>query len=184
MPRQLKVYRTPIGFHDAYVAAPSQKAALAAWGSDADLFARGVAEVVTDAALTKEPLAHPGQVVRRLRGSADDHFAALPAKKPKVRKAGEESEAAPVRAKLDKPRAAPKPRPRPSRARLDAAEARLDSADRRHRAELNELRDREAALARERRETERRQAGETDKLARARAREKEKYDRALARWRD
>ena len=24
---KLKVYRTPIGFHDAYVAAPSQKAA-------------------------------------------------------------------------------------------------------------------------------------------------------------
>ena len=87
MPRQLKVYRTPIGFHDAYVAAPSQKAALAAWGSDADLFARGVAEVVTDAALTKEPLAHPGEVVRRLRGSADYHFAARPAKKAKARKA-------------------------------------------------------------------------------------------------
>lgn len=34
MPRKqkLKVYRTPIGFHDAYVAAPSQKAALKAWG--------------------------------------------------------------------------------------------------------------------------------------------------------
>ena len=51
----LKVYRTPIGFHDAYVAAPSQKAALQAWGSDANLFARGVAELVTDPALTAEP---------------------------------------------------------------------------------------------------------------------------------
>ncbi|MDB5673064.1 MAG: hypothetical protein JWM65_46, partial [Sphingomonas bacterium] len=78
MPRQLKVYRTPIGFHDAYVAAPSQKAALEAWGSDANLFARGMAEIVTDPALTSEPLASPGKVVRRLRGSADDHFAALP----------------------------------------------------------------------------------------------------------
>jgi hypothetical protein len=28
---KLKVFRTPIGFHDAYVAAPSKKAALAAW---------------------------------------------------------------------------------------------------------------------------------------------------------
>lgn len=35
---RLKVYRTPIGFHDTYVAAPSQKAALAAWGSGHDLF--------------------------------------------------------------------------------------------------------------------------------------------------
>ena len=49
MARALKVYRTPIGFHDAYVAAPSQKAALAAWGADANLFARGSAEQVTEA---------------------------------------------------------------------------------------------------------------------------------------
>ena len=49
---KLKVFRTPIGFHDAYVAAPSQKAALEAWGSDSNLFAAGAAELVTDAALT------------------------------------------------------------------------------------------------------------------------------------
>ena len=30
MPRKLKVFRTPTGFHDAYVAAPSRKAALEA----------------------------------------------------------------------------------------------------------------------------------------------------------
>ena len=60
---KLKVYRTPIGFHDAYVAAPSQKAALKAWGADADLFARGVAEMVTDESLLAEPLARPGEVV-------------------------------------------------------------------------------------------------------------------------
>jgi len=30
MPRALKVFRTAIGFHDAYVAAPTMKAALAA----------------------------------------------------------------------------------------------------------------------------------------------------------
>ncbi len=35
MARKLKVFRTPAGFHDAYVAAPSRKAALAAWGADA-----------------------------------------------------------------------------------------------------------------------------------------------------
>ena len=46
---KLKVFRTPTGFHDAYVAAPSRKAALAAWGAEADLFARGTAEEVTDA---------------------------------------------------------------------------------------------------------------------------------------
>src|SRR3546814_12633677 len=71
-----------IGFHDAYVAAPSQKAALEAWGADANLFARGVAEVVTDPALTAEPLAHPGTVIKRPRGSMAEHLAALPAERP------------------------------------------------------------------------------------------------------
>ena len=80
---KLKVYRTPIGFHDAYVAAPSQKAALEAWGSDHDLFARGAAELVTDAALTAAPLASPGTVVKRSRGTTAEQIAALP--KDKVR---------------------------------------------------------------------------------------------------
>jgi len=184
MPRQLKVYRTPIGFHDAYVAAPSQKAALAAWGSDADLFARGVAEVVTDPALTKAPLASPGTVVRRSRGSPGDHFAALPRAKAKARASPTSdapAEAAPTRAK---PPPAPRPSPRPSRAKLDAAEAALDAADRRHRDELTALRRREEALARERRAIETRQARERDTLTERRAREKERYDAAIARWRD
>ncbi len=74
MPRKLKVFRAAIGFDDAYVAAPSRKAALAAWGSDADLFARGMADEVTDPELTAAPLARAGQgrarVARRSRGAA------------------------------------------------------------------------------------------------------------------
>ena len=77
MPRALKVYRTAIGFHDAYVAAPSMKAALAAWGTDKNLFARGVAEQVTDPALTAAALARPGEVVRVPRGSPAEHVRAL-----------------------------------------------------------------------------------------------------------
>lgn len=77
MPRALKVYRTAIGFHDAYVAAPSRKAALAAWGTDKDLFARGAAEIVTDPALTEVPLANVGKVIRVTRGSAAEHVKAL-----------------------------------------------------------------------------------------------------------
>jgi predicted nucleic acid-binding Zn-ribbon protein len=46
--QKLKVFRTPIGFHDAYVAAPSQKAALEAWGADSNIFAQGIAEQVTE----------------------------------------------------------------------------------------------------------------------------------------
>ena len=73
---KLKVYCTSIGFHDAYVAAPSQKAALEAWGSSADLFARKQAQAVDDPALMAEPMARPGEVIKRLRGSTEEHLAA------------------------------------------------------------------------------------------------------------
>ncbi|WP_341207141.1 hypothetical protein [uncultured Sphingomonas sp.] len=79
MPRKLKVFRTAAGFNDAYVAAPSRKAALAAWGATADLFARGAAEEVTDPALMEAPLAAPGEVVKISRGSAEEQLAAAPA---------------------------------------------------------------------------------------------------------
>src|SRR6187401_1665332 len=75
--QKLKVFRTPIGFHDAYVAAPSQKAALDAWGADSNIFAQGIAEQVTDPRLMEEPLANPGKVIKRVRGSTDEHFAEL-----------------------------------------------------------------------------------------------------------
>src|SRR6185437_7602663 len=77
MPRKLKVFRTPTGFHDAYVAAPSRKAALEAWGAATDLFARGSAEEVTDARLMAEPLKHPGQVIRVSRGDLKAQIKAL-----------------------------------------------------------------------------------------------------------
>ena len=80
--QKLKVFRTPTGFHDAYVAAPSQKAALKAWGSEHDLFARGIAEKVDDPELMREPLSQPGVVVRRLRGTMSEQIAALPNGKP------------------------------------------------------------------------------------------------------
>jgi len=118
MPRKLKVFRTPIGFHDAYVAAPSRKAALAAWGSDADLFARGVAEEVTDPKLAKEPLARPGEVIRLSRGDLPAHLKALPKRR---------------RAKAPQPEAKPrKPKPPPKRDRLDAAEAAVRELQARH----------------------------------------------------
>jgi len=75
--KKLKVFRTPIGFHDAYVAAPSRKAALEAWGSDGDLFAQGLAEVVTDPKLTKKALARPGEVIRMRRGTEAEQLRAL-----------------------------------------------------------------------------------------------------------
>ena len=74
---KLKVFSTPIGFHDALVAAPSQKAALEAWGAGTNLFSQGSAHVVTDPKLTKVPLENPGQVVKVPRGSAAEQLAAL-----------------------------------------------------------------------------------------------------------
>ena len=84
MPRKLKVFRTTTGFHDAYVAAPSQKAALEAWGADANLLARGVAEQVTDPKLMAAPLERPGEVIKLSRGDLATQLRALGPRKAKV----------------------------------------------------------------------------------------------------
>ena len=70
----------------------SQKAALQARGSDADLFARGIAEVVTDEALSAKPLASPGLVIRKLRGTADEQLAVKVPDRPKERSRTEEDD--------------------------------------------------------------------------------------------
>ena len=77
------MFRTAIGFHDALVAAPSRKAALEAWGADANIFAQGLAEEVTDPELMKLALARPGEVVRVARGTAAEHVKALGEATPK-----------------------------------------------------------------------------------------------------
>lgn len=176
MARKLKVFRTPIGFHDAYVAAPSQKAALQAWGTDTDLFARGVAELVTDAALMEEPLAHPGDVIRKTRGSVDDHMAALPAT-PK-RKPADATDAPPA-----KPRRT-KPKPRPSRSKLDQAEQAIEEAERRYDAARHDLAAREAALRKERQTLDSDRDRERERLEIARADQEQHYREAMAAWRD
>ena len=177
---KLKVFRMAVGFHDAYVAAPSQKAALAAWGSDANLFARGVAEEVTDPILTEEPLARPGEVIKRLRGSAAEQFAALPPDKPKPPRGKSEPDDAPSK---PAPRKAPPPKPKPDRAPLDAAEQALAAAEKRQRADNKALADREAELARERRALADRQQAESEELQAAVEQARAAYDRALAAWR-
>lgn len=192
---RLKVFRTPVGFHDAYVAAASRAAALRAWGSSADLFARGVAEEVTDPALTAEPLTRPGEVIRRSRGTAAEQFAALPPDPPRrepvaAEPAGDSHIPTRKAAKASRPGptppapSPPKPvMPRPDRGKLDAAEAALTEAEERHRAAERDLAAREAALSRERRDTIAKQTAEHDKLEQARDDARRTYDRALAAWR-
>lgn len=169
MPRKLKVFRTPVGFHDAYVAAPSRKAALEAWGSDANLFARGVAEEVTDPKLMKEPLAHPGEVIRVSRGDLATQLKALP---PRSKKAKEPRQPA-------KPA---KPKPPPKRDKLDAAEAALSDAQQRHAAEAEALERQRHELQRKLDALRAKQAKELKRLETRRDAARTAYREALEAW--
>ena len=163
--QKLKVFRTPIGFHDAYVAAPSRKAALAAWGSGTDLFSAGIAEEATDDAPgTKAALAEPGEVVRVARTAGKDG--------PSPRRSSESGRG----------RKQAKPRPKPSRAQLDKAEASLAQVEQRQAAERAGLAKEEEKMAKRRRALE-----EKHRKARAAAEAKrdaakERYRAAMADW--
>jgi len=173
MARKLKVFRTVAGFHDAYVAAPSRKAALEAWGTTADLFARGAAEQVTDEALMAEPLKRPGEVIMKSRGGLADNLKALGPRKKKAKASADEPEA--------KPRKRSKP---PSRDRLDKAEAALEEATKRHAAELKKLEADRDAIERRIEALRARQEKEANKLEQREREARETYRDALARWSD
>lgn len=173
--RALKVFRTAIGFHDAYVAAPSRKAALEAWGTDKDLFTYGAAELVTDPALMAAPLAAPGAVIKRSRG---DLAAQLKAGSSTARR-----EPAKPQAKQEKPSAPPKPRPRPSRSSLDDADAALDTFDAEAAKAEAGLKRREDALRQEREKMEKSRSSARKKLEARRDATRGRYDRAMERWR-
>ena len=186
MAKALKVFRTAIGFHDAYVAAPSRKAALEAWGAGSNLFAAGVAEEITDAKLMKAALARPGEVVRVLRGSADEQIAALG--KSGGGKRGDRPTPNPSR-KREGTKKAPsrkgeggKKVPQPSRATVDRAEAALARGEARHRAALEKLRVEEAALARRRRAIEGKQRAERAALGEKVDEARERFRAAMAEW--
>ncbi len=172
----LKVFRTPIGFHDAYVAAPSRKAALAAWGADNDLFASGSAELVTDPALTAGPLAAPGEVIKRSRGSLADHLDAAGKAKPRPRPVKGQPAAAPPKRKRV-------PKPRPARDKLDQAEAAVAALQTQAGTERAELDRREAKLLEERKALNARQRREGDKLDAQLERVRSKYEQEMERWR-
>jgi hypothetical protein len=176
MPRKLKVYRTAIGFHDAYVAAPSMKAALEAWGTDKNLFARGVAEQVTDPALTRAALARPGEVVRVPRGSAAEHVKALGARPKRAKPTDKDAPSKPAPRQPEKP-------PKPSRDQLRFAEAALTAAKARAKERLGELAARERELAAERKRTERQLATETARFEKRLEQAHKQYDKAMAAWR-
>ena len=160
MPRRLKVFRTTIGFHDAYVAAPSRKAALSAWGTTKDLFASEAAEEVTEPTLIAEVLARPGEVIRKARGAL-----ALPNKPG-------QGTAAPAKRR----------RPEPSRSALAAAEATLKAFEHRSAEELASLEAKQAELARQHSELQARHHAERAKLEQRRSTEARKYAARLEEW--
>ena len=182
MARTLKVFRTPIGFHDAYVASPSQKAALKAWGTGTNLFARGAAEQVTDAELIKEPMAHPGKVIKRARGSEAEHLASLAkARPPKGRKGllDDSSNQSEPKAKKRPSRSVP----RPDRANLTAAVEALTLQAEDAKTELKLLEEQQARLREEIERLRQKQQKASDRLESRVAAERRKYDAALERWR-
>jgi len=170
----LKVYCTPIGFHDAYVAATSQKAALEAWGADANLFARGVADRVTDPALMEEPLSRPGEIIRRARGTPADHFAALPAKVASSKKNMSRGEKVATH-----PR---KKRARPSRSAIETIEQQLTALEHKYDRAEGDLRRREDEIARDRQELKKTHAAEEKRLQRALDNAVANYRRAMQNW--
>ena len=174
MPK-LKVFRTSIGFHDAYVAAPSRAAALRAWGADTDLFAMGAAEVVTDSKLTARPLKEPGKVIRASRGSALEHLDALTtaARRTKSKVAVSAESARPRRLK-----------PRPSRSKLDEAESALETADQAHETALAALDKEIKKLRCEREDLERRHQMDRSRIAKRARAARDWYEAALRKWRD
>ena len=175
--QKLKVFRTPIGFHDAYVAAPSQKAALEAWGADGNLFAQGIAEQVTDPELMEEPLASPGKVIKRGPRQYRRAFRGPRPHRPETEAETEAEKARKFRSQR------PRPKPRPSRDELDAAEHALEKAEKKQRKKLAEHDEKIRDLDRRRRDMQRKHETERDELADKRDRARSAYDRAMEAWR-
>ena len=179
MPRikALKVFRTPIGFHDAYVATPTKKAALEVWGSHRNLFALGEAVQVTDPKLMRAALAAPGVVIKVSRGTTAEQLEAL---KPNEDVAS--NKPSPARTVVSKTPQSPKRPPRPSRSILDRAEASLATKSAAYAklvatidAKIEKLRQRRDALVTS-------QSGVTAVLEAARESAQIAYDSQLAKW--
>ena len=167
--QKLKVFRTPIGFHDAFVAAPSQKAALEAWGADSNLFAQGIAEQVSEPALMKVPLANPGQVVKVARGTRAEQIAALGKQAP-PRKRAAKAEVLPA-----------KRAPKPDRKPLERTERALEKLRARQAKESQALERERKELDRRMRELNRRHERECDEAQERIADARSSYERAIRR---
>jgi hypothetical protein len=139
--RKLKVFQAQLGFYDTVVAAPTQAAALRAWGTHQNLFTDGQARLTDDADAIKVALEHPETPLRRAVGSTDK-FAVEPTSLPKIPDAPKKKVVAKAKPYAEPP---PPEKPQADRGDLDAAEAALKA--------LDEQRKREEANFRQKQET-------------------------------
>ena len=142
--RHLKVFQVHLGFYDTVVAAPSQAAALRAWGTRQNLFADGQARITDDPRAVEAALAHPEIPLKRAVGSTDP-FARESIHLPKVPDTPK-----PEGAKAKRRAAASPPRPAADRSALDAAEAALRALDQDRKEEEATFRRRQDDLEAER----------------------------------
>jgi len=156
--RKLKVYQAPFGFHESVVAAPSQTAALRAWGSHQNLFAEGLAKVTTEADAVAAALKHPETALRRAIGS-NDPFELEAASLPKIPRA----EITPADKKAGGPARKSKPVPPPvDRSAFDSAERELRRLEDQRRREEDRFSRRWDELHREQEEARQKYADAKD----------------------
>jgi hypothetical protein len=139
--RKLKVFQAQFGFYDTVVAAPSQAAALRAWGVNQNLFASGQAKATTDKAAITAATANPETPLRRAVGSSDP-FELQPSSLPKIPDAPKN----PDSKSGAKSKPAPPAKPPADRSKLDSAEKALRDLDEARKSEEADLRREEDAL--------------------------------------
>ncbi|MGH8338508.1 MAG: hypothetical protein ACRETL_17160 [Gammaproteobacteria bacterium] len=132
--RRLKVFQAQFGFYDSVVAAPSQAAALRAWGTHQNLFASGEAKVTTDEAAIAAATAHPDTPLRRAVGSPAP-FALEPTSLPRMPDRQKAASKTAVKLALPAPARLPA-----NRSELDVAEKALLALDERRQSEEGDLR--------------------------------------------
>ena len=142
--RRLKVFIAQIGFYDTVVAAPSQAAALRAWGTNQNLFAGGGARETDDIQAVEAALASPETPLRRVVGT-DNPFELEPRGLPNIPDAPKKW-AEDLHPKKP-PKLVPRVRkPVADRSPLDAAEAALKQVDDERKQEEADLRRRQDEL--------------------------------------
>lgn len=171
---RLKVFSAPMGFYEAIVAAPSQKAALSAWGVQHNLFADGAAAVTDAPDAVAAALARPGVVLRRpLGGGPIEDASAPPHALPEV-----PDLQTPRRARRAPTAAAARPKPPPDRSKLDAAETALADREAAHARAVADLDRREAVLRADRQRVQRAHDDEIAELRRRVEQARRAYERA------